>query len=280
MAYSTNVIEVHEATFEKDVIERSHEKTVVVDFWAEWCGPCRMLGPTLERLATEPGSNFILAKVDVDVNQNLAMRYGIQGIPAVKAFKDGQVAGEFVGTLPEPRVREFLSEIAPSDGEMNKQSVEGLLNDRRWEEAETAYAGLLAEDPGNSETKIGLVRSLIPQGKGCEAKGMLEELLEDYGVQAKAQNLLPVAEYICSVSESDDNGMELTVVEAQYRQAARLLSRGSIAPAMDGLLEVLRYNKDYKDGQARAVLLGIFELLGDNDPLTAVYRREMASILF
>jgi len=280
MTFSDNVIEVHEATFEQDVIQRSHEKPVVVDFWAAWCGPCRMLGPVHERLASEPGSTFILAKVDVDANQNLSMRYGIQGIPAVKAFIDGQVAGEFVGALPEPQVRQFLSELAPSDGELSKKTIEDLLQDRQWKEAEDAYRELLADDPNNAEAKIGVTRALIPQGKGCEAKKLLEELLGDYKWQSNAERLVPVAEYICSVSETDDNGLELTVVEAQYRQAARLLSRGKIAPAMDGLLEVLRYNKDYRDGQARLVLLGIFELLGDEDSLTAVYRREMASILF
>jgi putative thioredoxin len=280
MAYSENVIEVHEATFEQDVIQRSHEKPVVVDFWAAWCGPCRQLGPVLERLASEPGSNFVLAKVDVDVNQGLSMRYGIQGIPAVKAFKDGQVAGEFVGALPEPQVRQFLSDLAPSDGELNKISIEGLLQDRQWEKAEDAYRELLAEDPSNAETKISLVSALIPQGKGCEAKEILGELIEDFSLQSRAERLMPVAEYVCMVSGTDDDGLELTVVEAQYRQAARLLSRGSVAPAMDGLLEVLRFSKDYRDGQARAVLLGLFEMLGDEDPLTVVYRREMASILF
>ncbi|MGB3714327.1 MAG: thioredoxin [Candidatus Promineifilaceae bacterium] len=280
MAYSANVIEVHEATFEQDVIERSHEKPVVVDFWAAWCGPCRMLGPILERLASEPDSNFILAKVDVDSNQNLAMRYGIQGIPAVKAFKDGQVAGEFVGAQPEPKVRQFLDEIAPSAGELTMRSIKGLLNDRRWEEAEGASRELLADDPSDREVKIGLSRALIPQDKGCEAKEILEGLLGDYSVHSKAERLLPVAQFVCAVSGSDDEGMELTVVEAQYRQAARLLARGNIAPAMDGLLEVLRFNKDYRDGQVKAVLLGIFELIGDEEPLTAVYRREMASILF
>jgi len=280
MAYSDNVIEVHEATFEQDVIQKSHEKPVVVDFWAAWCGPCRMLGPILERLASEPGSNFILAKVDVDANQDLSMRFGIQGIPAVKAFKDGQVAGEFVGALPEPQVRQFISELAPSKGEISKKSIEDLLGDRQWNEAEEAYRELLLEDPDNSEAKISLTRALIPQGKGCEAKQLLEELQGNHDLQAKSERLMPVAEYVCSVGDSDDDGLELTVVEAQYRQAARLLSRGSLAPAMDGLLEVLRYSKEYRDGQAKLVLLGIFELLGDEDPLTNIYRREMASILF
>ena len=260
MAHSDNVIEVHESTFEQDVIQKSHEKPVVVDFWAEWCGPCRMLGPVLERLASEPGSNFVLAKVDVDVNQGLAMRFGIQGIPAVKAFKDGQVAAT-------GRPADLLD-------------AENLLSDRQWKEAEEAYRELLIENPENSEAKIGLTRALIPQGKGCEAKRMLEELQGDHNLNAGTERLMPVAEYVCSVGESDDDGLELTVVEAQYRQAARLLGRGSLAPAMDGLLEVLRYNKEYRSGQAKLVLLGIFELLGDEDPLTNIYRREMASILF
>ncbi|MFN2187765.1 MAG: thioredoxin [Candidatus Promineifilaceae bacterium] len=280
MAYSENVIEVHESTFEQDVVQRSYEKPVVVDFWAAWCGPCRMLGPTLERLANEPGSGFVLAKVDVDRNQGLSMRYGIQGIPAVKAFKNGEVAAEFVGALPEPRVRQFLKELIPSESDVKKQSIEDLLLDRKWGEAESAYRELLAVDPTNGETKVGLVRSLIPQGKGCEAQTLLEELQGEYSLHTTVERLMPVADYICSVSGSDDAGVELTVVEAQYRQAARLLSKGSIAPAMDGLLEVLKYNKEYRHGQAKQVMLGIFELLGDDDPLTNVYRREMASILF
>ena len=222
MAYSENIIEVHESTFEQDVIQKSHEKPVVVDFWAEWCGPCLMLGPALERLASEPGSNFVLAKVDVDVNQGLAMRFGIQGIPAVKAFKDGQVAGEFVGALPEPQVRQFISELAPSEGEISKKSIGDLLGDRQWNEAEEAYRELLLEDPDNGEAKMGLTRALKPQGKGCEAKQLLEELQGNYDLQAKSERLIPVAEYVCSVGDSDDDGLELTVVEAQYRQAARV----------------------------------------------------------
>lgn len=280
MAYSDKVIEVHEATFQQDVIERSYEKPVVVDFWAAWCGPCRMLGPILERLATEPGSNFILAKVDVDVNPGLSMRYGIQGIPAVKAFKDGQIAGEFVGAQPEPRVRQFISQLAPTDVESSSRSVEDLFAERLWDKAEELCREQLADYPDDRNVQINLARALIPQGKGCEAKELLEVASDDYTVQAVAEQLIPVADYICSSSNSKDDGAEMTVVEAQYRQAARLLSQGTIAPALDGLLEVLRFNKDYRQGQAKAVLLGIFELLGDEDPLTQTYRREMASILF
>ena len=280
MAYSENIIEVHESTFERDVIQKSFEKPVVVDFWAAWCGPCRMLGPVLERLANEPNSGFTLAKVDVDANPGLSMRYGVQGIPAVKAFRDGQIAGEFVGAQPEPMVREFLKGIAPSEADNALVAAEDLLASRNYAKAEPRFRELLAEDPNNSEAKIGLARALVGQGKGCEAAEYLQELLADSAIFDSSERLLPLAQYLCESAEHANDNQEVTVVEAQYRHAARLLSDGKVAPALDGLLDVLRYNKEYRDGQAKAAMLGIFELLGDEDPTTGAYRREMASVLF
>jgi putative thioredoxin len=269
MAFTANVINVDEMTFERDVIQKSHEKTVVVDFWAAWCGPCRMLGPVLERLAGEPDSNFILAKVDVDANPSLSMRFGVQGIPAVKAFRDGQVAGEFVGAQPEPRVRQFIQQVAPASGA-----------ERRWDEAAVLYQQTLEENPANVQARLGFAKTLIGQGQGCKAKVYLSDLKNETVTVESAERLLPVAEFLCSVAEKGNDNAEVTVVEAQYRQAARLFSQGKLAPAMDGLLDVLRHNKNYRNGQAKAVMLGVFELLGDEDPLTSAYRREMASILF
>lgn len=279
MAYTANVIEVSEATFERDVIQKSHGKPVVVDFWAAWCGPCRMLGPILERLANEPDSGFVLAKVDVDANPSLSMRYGIQGIPAVKAFRDGEEVGQFVGAQPEPMVRQFLKDIVPSEADMVATSAEDLLKNRNWDEAETLFREFLEDDPLNIEAQLGLARSLIGQGKGCKAKFYLENLVQDTSLMNQAEPLLPLAEYLCAAEKSNDN-VEVTPIEAQYRHAARLLQDGKYAPGLDGLLEVLRYNKNYRDGQAKAVMIGIFELLGNEDPLTNVYRREMASVLF
>jgi putative thioredoxin len=280
MAHTTNIIDVNEATFEQDVIQNSSKKTVVVDFWAAWCGPCRMLGPVLERLAEEPGSNFVLAKVDVDANPGLAMRFGVQGIPAVKAFRDGRVAGEFVGAKAEPQVRQFLNEVAPAGAGNETESVDRLMQDRRWSEAAELYRESLDENPADFEARLGLAQTLIGQGQGCKAKVYLADLQNEAVTMTRAETLMPLADFICSLAEKGDQNAEVTIVEAQYRQAARLFSQGKIAPAMDGLLDVLRHNKDYRDGQVKLVMLGVFELLGDEDPLTGAYRREMASILF
>ena len=280
MAQATNIIDVQEATFESEVIQKSFEKAVVVDFWAAWCGPCRMLGPTLERLAAEPDSNFILAKVDVDSNPGLSMRYGVQGIPAVKAFRDGQIVDDFVGAQPEPMVRKFIEGIAPSAAGEAVISADNLLLNRQWQEAESLFREMLEQDPAGAEARLGLAKSLLGQGDGCKARFYLADLKLVVETMEHAERLLPLADYLCTASERESQNAEITVVEAQYRQAASLFSDGKFAPALDGLLEVLRHNKNYRAGQAKAVVLGIFELLGDEDPLTQVYRRELGSVLF
>ena len=239
-----------------------------------------MLGPTLEKLASEPDSNFVLAKVDVDSNQGLAMRYGVQGIPAVKAFRDGQIVDDFVGAQPEPMVRQFIEKVAPSAAGEVVISADKLLLDRQWQEAESLFREMLEQDPANDPAKLGLAKSLLGQGDGCKSRSYLEELKSLAETMEPAERLMPLADYLCTASKIKDKNAEVTVVEAQYRQAARLFSDGKLAPALDGLLEVLRFNKDYRGGQAKAVILGIFELLSDEDPLTQVYRRELASILF
>jgi putative thioredoxin len=208
------------------------------------------------------------------------MRYGIQGIPAVKAFRDGQIVDDFVGAQPEPMVRQFIEGIAPSAAGEAVISADKLLEDRQWQEAESLFREKLELDPDGAEAKLGLAKSLLGQGDGCKARFYLEELKSVVETMDHAERLLPLAEYLCIASEIKDKNAEVTVVEAQYRQAARLFSDGKYAPALDGLLDVLRHNKNYRDGQAKAVVLGIFELLGDEDPLTQVYRRELGSILF
>ncbi|RMG99588.1 MAG: co-chaperone YbbN [Chloroflexi bacterium] len=279
MAQLNNIIDVSEATFEYEVIQRSHEIPVVVDFWAPWCGPCHMLGPILERLAADPSYNFVLAKVNVDENPNLSLRFNVQGIPAVKAFLNGQIVGQFVGAQPEPRVRQFIEKIAPSPIEQALAKAQSLLVIRQWEEAEELYLDILDQYPNHPRALLNLARAILGQGRGCEALPYLERC-KDAPELAQAERLKPLARYLCQAENGWPDEGTISPIEAQYRQAAVLFERGNIEAALDGLLDVLRQDKHYRNGEPKEIMLGIFELLGDDDLLTQQYRRELASVLF
>ncbi len=277
MALSEYILDVNEATFERDVIRRSYEVPVVVDFWAPWCGPCRMLGPILERLALEGGGRFLLAKVNVDDNPGLAMRYGVQGIPAVKAFRNGEVVAQFVGAQPEGRVRRFIEELAPSETDQALARAQALLAARKWAEAEQAFRDLLAKQEGNGAVILGLIRSLLMQGNGREALDLINDFpsSDEWVV---AEKLKPLAELLAEVETREPPEDDLLV--AELYQAGRLIGRGNLEAAMDGLIEILRQDKRYRDGLPHKVMLALFALLGDDDPVTRRYQQELASVLF
>lgn len=271
------VIEVSEANFQAEVIARSRQVPVVVDFWAPWCGPCRMLGPVLEKLAREYNGGFILAKLNTDENQRLAMQFGIQGIPAVKAFRDGRVVAEFVGALPEPQVRQFLQRLGvgrPAAGQ--GPDPDALLAAGRYVEAEAAYRRLGAGNGNQPALNLGLAKALLAQGKGQPARQLLEGITE--GPEAAvAQTLLPLAVFLTLAPSEVNGGGEIA---ALYQRAAQALTAGNLREAMDALLGVLRKDKRYRNGEPRQAMLAIFALLGDEHPLTREYRMKLASVLF
>ncbi len=269
MTASANVVDVSEATFQQEVIDRSYEQPVVVDFWAPWCGPCRMLGPVLEKLADEGDGAFRLAKVNSDENQNIAMNYNIRGIPAVKAFRDGKVVAEFVGAQPEPKVREFLKQIAPAPQDAAFAVVARLLAERKWAEAEAAYG------EGRAPT-LGLAKALVGQGKGEAAEAVLQAI-ENHDELAGAEALKPLARlYVTPLN--DRNGRE--ELDALLSRSTESLMAGDYTAAMDALLEVMRTDKRYRGDTPRKVMLAIFELLGEQTPLTQGYRRKLAAALY
>jgi putative thioredoxin len=278
VSLSEYIQDVSEASFEQDVVMRSHEVPVVVDFWAPWCGPCKMLGPMLERLAIEGGGRFRLARVNVDENPNLAVRFGVQGIPAVKAFRDGEVAGQFVGAQPEGVVRRFVDNLAPSPATAAVAQGLSLLTTRHWDQAEEAFRDVLVEDDTNAPAALGLLKTQLAQGKGGEALRTLQTFPS--GTEwAAAQKLKPLAELLVE-AEKAEVGPDGEPLAAQLHQAARLIARGNLEASMDGLLDILRQDKRYRAGLPKDVMLGLFTLLGDQDPLTRQYRDELASVLF
>jgi len=278
MTLSEYILDVDETTFESEVVLRSHEVPVVVDFWAPWCGPCRTLSPILERQAIEAGGAFLLAKINVDDNPALSIRFGVQGIPAVKAFRHGEVAAEFVGAQPETVVKRFIEQLAPSETQQAIDEALSLLGTRHYQQAESSFREVLNGDEGNADAALGLVESLLMRGQGGEALEILEHFPAGTA-WAKAETYKPLAELLVE-TDKQEASVEDDPIEASLHQSARLIERGNIEAAMDGFLSVLREDKNYRSGMVRQVMLALFELLGDQDPTTRKYREELASVLF
>lgn len=275
------IVDVSEADFEYEVLAYSQNVPVVVDFWAAWCRPCRDLGALLVRLADEAQGRFRLARVNVDENPNLALRYGVRSLPTVKAFVNGQVVAEFVGAIPEPRLREFLERLQPpSPTALKLEKAESLLTEGEWAEAEHLFREVLDEEGEDPRALLGLVKALLAQGKGYEGLAILEAFPPSRQY-AQAMLLKPYAQALVELRQhwgiKDDEENELA---AAYWNAIRLASRGNILAALDGLLDVLRQDKRYREDQARQVVLSLLEILGEENPLTRQYRNELALILF
>jgi putative thioredoxin len=219
-----------------------------------------------------------LAKINVDENPNLSIRYGVQGVPAVMGFIAGETKGQFVGAQPETLVRRFIEALAPSEAEQAIEQANSLLATRHWAEAEEAFLEVFEEDGENAAAALGLIKSLLQQGRGGEALSIIDRF--PAGTEwATAEGLRPLAMYM---SEVEGNGPypEDDPLAAEYYQAARLIVRGNVAAAMDGLLDLLRQDKNFRGGEPKEILLALFQLLGENDSLTRDYRNELASILF
>ena len=281
------VIDVSAATFEAEVLEASAQQPVVVDFWAPWCGPCRMLGPLLERLAESAGGAWRLAKVNVDENPSLAARYGVQGIPAVKAFRDGRVASEFVGVQPEAAVRRFLEAILPSEADQAAAEGQRRARDGDLSGAEEAFRGVLDRQPDHARALLGLGQVLAESGRDEEALQALSALPPNSPEGRTAAPLLAQLRLSSAAAGDSDVDAAMQTLQQNPRDPAAnlavgqsLAARGAYSAALPHLLAVVERDKGFADGAARTAMLAIFEALGPDHPLTLDYRRKLASALY
>ncbi|RMF01825.1 MAG: thioredoxin [Chloroflexi bacterium] len=279
------VIDVTDQTFAAEVLERSKTTPVIVDFWAEWCGPCRMLGPVLEKLAAEYQGGFILAKLDVDSNPAAARQFQVQGIPAVKAFKDGRLVSEFTGAQPEPQVRKFIEALVPSEADLlAKQAFEWEANDQPAM-AETNYRAALEKKPDHYPAKVGLGRVLLNQGKFDEGIALLQSIPAGVPERAPADALLAAAEFRRHAAGHTEAELQAKIeanpgdVAARYALACLYAGQQKFARALDEFLEVVRRDRSYNDDGARKAMLAIFTILGEGD-LVRNYRQKLANTLF
>ena len=273
----TTVIEVDERSFQEAVLERSRSVPVVVDFWAPWCGPCRVLGPTLERLAADSKGAFVLAKINVDENQRLSQVFRVQGIPAVKAFKDGRVVDEFTGALPETQVRAWLKRFvsAPSDDLL---AAAAALEASSPSEAAARYRVALGSDPDNDAALLALGRLLVKQGD-AEGVATLRQMPSGSPLYARAQAWLALADFFAEANRVPRGHAASTEQDARFRQAAAQASAGDYASAIEGLLDIVARDRQFREDGARKTLLALFEALGD-DPIVGPARRRLANLLF
>jgi len=277
MKASDLIITVSESNFEYDVIAYSQRNPVVVDFWAPWCIPCRTQSPMLERFTEEAAGAFRLAKINIDENVNLALRYNVRSIPAVKAFRDGQVVSEFVGLQPELRLREFLGALAPSENDLIMEKAKSILLLHQWQEAEKAFRKVLETSPNNTAALLGLCKSLLGQGRVVDCQKLLRSFPASREYHS-AETLRPLADAI--IRAQNAGFIEDDPLLAAYRNSLRLVEKGNLPAAMDGFLDILKQDKHYQDDELRRVAVALLEVMGDEDPLTRQYRNELATILF
>jgi putative thioredoxin len=268
---------VTESDFEYEVIAYSNHIPVIVDFWAEWCRPCKTLTPILEKITGDAQGLFRLAKVNVDDNPNLALRFNVRSIPNVKAFRDGQVVSEFLGLQPEPRVKEFISSIAPSKIDLLLEKGQSQLEMQNWLDAGTSFRAFVAKSPNHPAGLLGLIKANLMLGDYIGVKKIMDEFppSPEY---AHMEIMRPLYEALTKITPGYDFLDD--PIEASYHNALSLITRGNLPAAMDGVIDILRLDKHYHNDEVRKILLGLFEILGDNQPLTQQYRRELALVLF
>jgi putative thioredoxin len=233
-----------------------------VDLWAEWCGPCKTLGPILEKVAGERDGAFLLAKLDVDANPTVAGAFGVQSIPTVIAFKGGEAVTGFVGAYPEAEVNRFVDSLLPTEAELTAEEAHQEEEAGDLEGAETRYREALTEDPGSRESAVGLARILAERGELEEAETLLKPHLPD----AEAERVMALIRV---------EGWADLAGEGPVEAAKRRAGEGYFQEALEGLLAAAR-----DEPEARDAMVDIFAVLTDEDPIVPEYRRKLANALF
>lgn len=280
-------LDVTKADFDQKVVAASHRHPVVIDFWAPWCAPCKVLKPVLEKLAEEYGGKFLLAKVNSDENPELAARYGVRGIPAVKAMVDGQIVNEFTGALPEGAVREWLEKIIPSPAEELRRAAMLLAEAGNLDGALRNLSEASTLEPGNEWVRVDAAQILFEQDEAEEAQRLLDTI-KDHDILKDARVLQLMAQVrLTGMQHEGESEAELAAaiaandndLESRLKLANVLIASNRAAEGMDQLLEIVQRDRKFHNDIGRKTLLDVFNLLGGQGELVSTYRRKLSSLL-
>lgn len=280
------VIEVGDADFEADVLERSRQVPVVVDFWAEWCEPCRQLGPMLERAAADRKGKLVLAKVNVEEAQQLAMYFRIESIPAVLAFKGGQPVNGFVGLVSEPELKQFLDDLAgPAAGDPLVQAA--ALEAKDPARAEKIYRDALTKDENDHPARLGLARVLMATKKDDEAIQALDLVPEvgDIGAEAvKLRRQIEMRKNAATAGDEADLRKKIATdpgnARLQLELGNVLATKGQYEPALTALLKAAELDQELGRGPVRELMVKVFEIVGVRSDLADRFRDKLRALLY
>jgi putative thioredoxin len=278
-----NVIHVGDADFMSAVMDRSMSTPVLVDFWAEWCAPCKQLAPILDRLAEEFDGAFVLAKVDTDKAPQVAQAMRIQSIPTVMLFKDGQPVDGFAGVQPESVIRELLARHVPTEAGLLAEAGDRIAS-AGGEDAEAAFRRSLEADPKQPAALLGLARILALRGEVGEARKLLDDIRPGAEEGRASERLLEALDFWALLGgatlEAPAEGEARADLDQRLADAARTAGAREFEPALGALYELLIEDRDYRDAIARRAMVSIFGFVGEDSDVTRTWQRRMANLLY
>nr|WP_070960449.1 thioredoxin [Hyphomonas sp. Mor2] len=292
MAASTHIMDSSDQAFMADVVEASNTQPVLVDFWAPWCGPCKTLTPTLEKVVNEQGGKIKLVKINTEEHPGVAGQMGVRSIPSVFAFDKGRPVNGFQGALPESQVRQFVQDIlGGTDGAKQlKEAIEQADLAAQSGDIGTAaqlYGAVMEADPTNPAAIAGLARCYLANGDHDRARQILDMAPEDKANDPAIKSVRTALDLMADTPLDEDMASAKETVaaepenhEARFELAEKLVAQGKNEAAVDHLLTILSDKLDWGEGKAKAKLLEIFEAAGPKDPVTVEGRRRLGSLMF
>jgi putative thioredoxin len=279
--------DVNAATFQQYVIENSFKVPVLVDFWAEWCAPCKSLKPVMENLAAEYDGQFLLAKIDTDAEQELAQQFGVRSLPTVKVFKDGQAVDEFMGAQPESVIRELLEKHVERESDKLYTEAISILEQGQPEAAAAILEKAREMDPGNRRVTLAAANLHLTQGEAEKAQALLNELPYEMRQEDEVKAMAAKINIALATANAPDIETLRQEIEkdpanltARLQLANQSVAMGDFETGMNEFLEIMKRDRSFHEDAGRNGLINCFEMLGGQGELVSTYRRKMTSLMY